>query len=146
MSQEFSHLSGKLRHQILPLLPIPTAPDAPLRRRVALPQGELAQLLNGPEPIRYLATLELLAGTVRGNHYHLAKRETVYVLSGALRLTALDLDSGERVVLDLAAGHAVFIAPRVAHALRVTAPGWGIEFAPDPLDPADTLRHALDPA
>ncbi len=145
MNPAQSHLGGRVIHRSLPRLAIPTSPDAPLQRRVSLPQGELVQLVNGLDGIRYLAAIELLSGTVRGNHYHHAKRETVYLMCGAVRLTALDLDSGERLEIDLVAGDLVQIFPRVAHALRVTSAGWGVELAPDPLDPADTVKHPLDP-
>lgn len=146
MSAPASYLQGRLLHHALPQLAIPTPPDAPLLRRVALPQGELAQLVNGPEGIRYLATLQLLAGTVRGNHVHFAKRESVYLMSGSARLVARDLDSAERIELMIAPGDLVQIAPRVAHAFHVLADGWGVEFAPDPLDPSDTHRHPVDPS
>ena len=51
-------------------------------KRVLLPQGELAQFYDSEQGIRYIASIELKAGTVRGNHHHKIKREYIYVLSG----------------------------------------------------------------
>jgi quercetin dioxygenase-like cupin family protein len=40
-------------------------------------------------------------------------------------------------------GDLVVIPPGVAHALRTTMPGWGIEFAPSELDAGDTRKVML---
>ncbi len=64
-----------------------------LLKRVMLPQGELAQFHDSDEPMRYIAAIELKAGTIRGNHYHKIKREYVYVLSGRLTLVLQKLGS-----------------------------------------------------
>ncbi len=140
---ELRYLNGKVLHQRLPVLGGPIGTDAPLLKRLRLPQGELAQVHDSMDPVRYLAVFETLEGRVRGNHYHLAKKESLYLISGAVRLHLEDLDSKERIEAELRAGDLVFIPPRVAHALATLEPGWVIEFAPDPLDPADSHRHPL---
>src|SRR5208283_1863182 len=72
---ESKFLSGKVVKWSLPALEPPFAPDAPALKRLLLPQGELAQVYDAEDAVRYIACLDLLAGTVRGNHYHKAKRE-----------------------------------------------------------------------
>lgn len=138
------YLAGKVTVENLPLLPIPTAPEAPVRKRLDLPQGELAQIRDGDEPIRYLAAIELRADSVRGHHYHERKREFLYVVDGAVELTLEDTETRERTSLVLNRGDLAFISPGIAHALRTMSPGWAIEFAPAPLDTTDSHRYRLD--
>lgn len=140
---ESRHAGGRVVCRTLPLLVPPTAPDAPEERRVQLPQGELAQLRNGGEAIGYLAVLELRPGTVRGNHVHQRKRESVYLIEGSARLVVEDPDSGRREERVLAPGDLAFIPPGVPHAIVPLEPGRALEFAPEAVDPADTQRHLV---
>ena len=112
-------------------------------KRVLLPQGELAQIYDADQGIRYIASIELKAGSVRGNHYHKVKREYVYVLSGALLLVLEDLRDHAQEKLELAAGDLVLIQPGIAHALHVKQDGQAIEFSPDRFNPSDTYRLQL---
>jgi quercetin dioxygenase-like cupin family protein len=143
MSFRTSHFGGKLTCESLTTLSRPPGPDAPARKRLLLPQGELAQLLEEGDSAQYVAALELKEGGERGHHYHRRKRESVYVLQGELTLLAEDLETGERVELTVAEGDLLKINPGVAHALRTRRPGWAIEFTREPLDPADTYRHKV---
>jgi mannose-6-phosphate isomerase-like protein (cupin superfamily) len=108
-----------------------------------LPQGELAQFHDGEEGMRYIASVELKPGTVRGNHYHEKKREWFYLISGELLLVVQDLESAVREEIHLKSGDLVYISPSVAHAFGVQAPGYGVEFSPVAFDPADTYRTQL---
>ncbi|MBX3746798.1 MAG: cupin domain-containing protein [Verrucomicrobiae bacterium] len=137
-------LSGRLTVESLPVLPIPLPADAPVRKRLRLPQGELAQLRDGDEAVHYLAVLELQAGGVRGHHVHQRKRESLYLISGAVTLLAEDPADRQRIALDLHPGDLARIEPGVAHALQTVTPGWAIEFAPHPLDPSDSHPYRLD--
>ena len=67
--------------------------------------GELAQMVNG-EAFRYLAYLELQPDPTapRGNHYHAAKAEHLYIVDGLVVASYLDLDTGESVEVELTAG------------------------------------------
>jgi|SRR5579862_1468826 len=114
-----------------------------LLKRVMLPQGELAQFHDSDEAMRYIAAIELKAGTVRGNHYHKIKREYVYVLSGRLTLALQKLETGVRDSSDISAGDLVSIPPKIIHALQVTEDGLAVEFSPNRFDPADTYRETL---
>jgi hypothetical protein len=86
---ETTLLQGKVKIWALP--EVQPGPSDLLLKRVMLPQGELAQFYDGEEGVRYIASIELHAGTVRGNHYHKIKREYVYIISGKLRLLVQEL-------------------------------------------------------
>src|SRR5436305_702140 len=79
-------LGGKVRKQALAVVQPPSVAESPTLKRLMLPQGELAQFYDGDEGIRYIAQIELQAGSVRGNHYHKAKEEWVYLISGEVNL------------------------------------------------------------
>ncbi len=108
-----------------------------------LPQGELAQFYDGDEGIRYIAQIELQSGSVRGNHYHKAKCEWVYMMSGEVTLIVEDLESNRRETMQLISGDLAFIQTGVVHALQVTKSGQAIEFSIARFDPADIYRHKL---
>src|SRR5215813_11994312 len=93
---EIALLGGKVTKRPLPIVAPSSTPDSHTLKRLMLPQGELAQLYDGDEGIRYIAQIELQAGSVRGNHYHKVKQEWVYVISGELTLIVEDLESKAR--------------------------------------------------
>jgi mannose-6-phosphate isomerase-like protein (cupin superfamily) len=140
---ETRHLGGKVVKWTLPVFDSPTGPEAPLLKRLRLPQGELAQFYDAEQPIHYLALIELRAGDVRGNHYHQRKEEWAYVIEGAAELLVEDVATKQRETLPLAAGQLARIATGVAHAYRTVQPGKALEFSPARFDPADTIRHPL---
>ncbi len=65
------------------------------------------------------------------------------MVDGRLTLFLEDLETAESASMELGPGDLVFIPPGIAHALKVARSGSALEFAPDPMDPADTYRHAL---
>jgi mannose-6-phosphate isomerase-like protein (cupin superfamily) len=136
-------LSGKVCKRTLPQFEVPPGPNAPALKRLLLPQGELAQLHDGDEPIQYLAFIELRAGTVRGNHFHKFKKEYCYILQGEILLVVEDTESKSRESLQLVAGQLVTILPGVAHSLRVVKSGQAIEFSPLRFDRTDTYPYPL---
>lgn len=142
-TMETRYLSDQVVHWRLPIYDGSPPVESPMAKRLRLPQGELAQIHSAPDPIRYLAAIELREGGVRGNHYHLAKRESIYLLSGALTVLVERRDTRERVALEMVAGDRIYIAPGIAHALRIGAAGWAVEYAPDPLDVSDVHRYPL---
>lgn len=141
-----SHLDGRVVVRRIPAFTPPLGADLPPMKRLLLPAGELSQITDGSAAFRYLACLELLEGTVRGNHLHHRKQEWFYLVSGAVTLVIADPADDARFELDLEPGDLVFIAPGIAHAVRVVKPGAAVEFAPDPFDPSDTVRHPVIPA
>lgn len=140
---ERTFLGGKVRKLTLPVIQGRPGNTAPRLKRMLLEQGELAQFYTGDEGMRYLAFVELRAGTVRGNHYHKIKREWIYVISGELSLVVKDVASGTRDEFTMACGDLAFIPTHVAHALHVREPGQAIEFSPAAFDPADSYSYPL---
>ncbi len=140
---EMSYLQGKVFKRSLPVFQGTPPVGALGLKRLALAQGELANFYDGQEGIRYLAYIELRAGTVRGNHWHRVKEEQIYVISGELRLIVQERESGERVSIQLQPGDVVLIAPGVVHALETVASGQAIEFSKTRFDPADIQRLQL---
>ncbi|RGC69456.1 hypothetical protein C5N14_09285 [Micromonospora sp. MW-13] len=128
-------------------LPVTSPPIPQGGGRVRSAAGELAKIVDGGS-YRYLAYLEFLpeAGRPRGNHYHAARTETLYVISGRLRGVFLDLDSGERVEALLEAGDLVTLAPRCAHVFQALERAQAVELADRPYDPADTFPCAVSDA
>src|SRR5579859_4272957 len=135
-----SFLSDKVIKRSLPLLPVPVAPDSPNLKRLALPQGELAQFCNGPEAIRYIAYVELRPVTIRGNHFHRVKAEWFYLIHGELTLALHNTDSGESGSFAMQAGDLVLIPPGIAHAFICRLEGRAVEFSRAIFDPTDSYH------
>jgi mannose-6-phosphate isomerase-like protein (cupin superfamily) len=138
------HLAGKVKRQSLTVFSHPAQVAAATRKRLLLPQGELAQIYNEPEGLRYLAYIELRAGYPRGNHYHERKEEWIYLLHGKLQIVIEDIANRDREVLDCAAGDLVVISPKVAHVLNPLEAGMALEFSPQTFDPSDVIRYILE--
>ena len=136
-------LSTKILKQSLPLVQPPSGPDTPVLKRLALPQGELAQFFDGEEGIRYIAFIELRPGNPRGNHFHNHKEEWIYLVRGELSLIVEDVASKERAELPMVAGDLVKISTGVAHTLKIIQPGHAIEFSAQRFDAADIHRYVL---
>lgn len=137
------HLSGQVHRQSLPLLDPPTTPEAPILKRLRLPQGDLSQIHDSEEGIRYIALIELREGGVRGNHYHDEKKELIYVIAGAVELVVEDVATRERDQLLLETGDLVTLPVRIAHALRTVRPGLAVEFSPVRVSRGDVQRYPL---
>ena len=92
---ESKFLAGKVSKWTLPVV---EQPPSPLKlKRLLLPQGELANIYDAEEGIRFLTFLELRAGSVRGNHCHKVKEEFFYVIQGEVALLVQDVESGKPV-------------------------------------------------
>lgn len=140
---EIAFLDRRVIKRSLPRIHPPVPTDAPELKRLMFPQGELAQFHDGRESIHYLAYVELVSGTTRGNHYHKSKRELIYVIAGGLNVVAEDIASRCRVTVPLELGDLVLIETEVAHALQVTRTGHAFEFSSARFDPADSYRYTL---
>ena len=138
-----SYLSGKvLKHSLTKFEPRPIG-DGPKLKRLMLPQGELAQVHDGEPGIRYLAYIELVDGAVRGNHFHKAKNESLYIIRGRIELVVEDASAGQRESLSLESGDLVFIPVPIAHAFRTVEPGHALEFSTTVYDRSDVYPFAL---
>lgn len=137
-------LAGRVTKTSLPVVE-PGLPGGPLLKRLLLPQGAAAQIYDADDGIRYLAWLELRAGTIRGNHVHQRKHEYFYLVAGEVELVMEDVSTGERAALTLVAGDLVYLEAGVAHAYRPLKDGEAIEFSPVRFDPTDTVRRVILP-
>lgn len=144
-----SHFDGRVVLRRLPAFTPPLDAGLPPQKRLLLPAGEISQLADGTVAFRYLACLELVRGTVRGNHFHHRKREWFYLVSGAITLFAAEPSDGSDArppfQRRLEPGELMYIGPGIAHAVRVEESGTAVEFSPDVFDVADTHRHVVTP-
>ncbi len=140
---ENSFFGGRVLKWSLPQVHPGSGADEPVLKRLMLPQGELAQVYDSDEGIRYIAYIELRAESVRGNHYHKVKKEYVYMVSGTVSLVLEDVSSNERQSCDIKQGDLVLIQRGIVHALQVTQSGQAVEFSPNRFDAADIYRLKL---
>lgn len=119
------------------------APRSEICARILSPRGEMAVLTDGAKPIRHLAYIELRPGMLRGNHYHKLRHEYCYLIAGELALTLLEIESGEKVVVQMRTGDMAFISPQIAHALNPTIQGYAVEYAAEPFDVADVFPQQI---
>jgi hypothetical protein len=128
------------------------ATQRPGLKRLSLPQGDLIQFWDSPEGMRYIAAIQILPGKTRGNHFHRAKQETLYILEGKILLAFALPESQEvsepasalaPVQLELGQGALVRIQPGIAHALKGIEPGYAIEASPTMFDPSDATAFPL---
>ena len=138
---ETKFLAGKVCKWSLPVIEHPPGPYR--LKRLLLPQGELANIYDADEGIRFIAFIELRVGTVRGNHYHKVKEEFVYVIQGELALIVEDVASKARDSVLLRTGDLALIQTGTAHALQTTRAGQALEFSRTRFDPGDTYRFPL---
>jgi mannose-6-phosphate isomerase-like protein (cupin superfamily) len=143
MNQIRSYLGGKVSVNSLCVLRPPLPESMPTVKRLLLGQGELAQIMDGSVPIRYLAALELKPGSVRGNHFHRIKREFFYMITGTSRLLVRELQEPAPVSIFLSAGDLALIETGVAHACIPETSGVAVEFSEAPFDPADVHRFEV---
>ena len=121
---------------------LPTGGADAVERRVFTPKGEMAQILNGSMTVQHLMYWDLdspKSGQTRGNHYHKAKTEQYYVLTGEVDLTVVDRETTERQVLAVKGGDRITVAPGVAHSFRSRGYAQVLEFSPAPYDASDTV-------
>ena len=140
---EQTFLGGKVIKRSLPTFQPPLEADIPVTKRLLLAQGELAQIHDGEEGIRYLAAVQLVSGTTRGNHYHRRKQEWVYLITGAVQLVVEDVETKARAALPMVIGDLVYISPNIAHTFVVQQDRVAVEFSPVRFDADDTSRYVL---
>jgi hypothetical protein len=136
-------LDGKAWVATLPEVTPENSVGSPSIKRLMLKQGELAQIHDSDEPIRYLASIELLPGFIRGNHLHRVKREFIYLLAGEFELVVEDPATRERAEARLRKGDLAFVDVEVAHALRPLTVGLALEYSAARFNAADIIRYPL---
>ena len=131
------YMTEKIRIEQIPL----TAEALPARRLIQ-PRGELALIEDG-RPFLHLAYFSLKKGPgfFRGGHYHLQKIEYCYIIEGRLKITCVDMDSGETTCIEAAAGSRIIIHPRCAHRFDALEEAHVIEYFNSIHDPRDDHPH-----
>lgn len=140
---ETEYLAGAVKKWSLPVITGRPGPDAPALKRLLLPQGELAQVHDADEGMRYMAVIETRVGCARGNHYHKVKQERIYVLQGELSVAVEDVQTKARASVPLRTGDLVLIQTGIAHALQTVKPGQAIEFGQVRFDATDIFPYPL---
>ena len=130
-------MTNKLAITTVPL----TESPVPERRRVEN-RGEMAIIVDG-QPFCHLKCLTIKKGHSRGGHYHKKKMEQVYLFSGKIRITWLDLASTEKGQAELGRGQKVKITPQLAHVYEALEDSLLIEYCNVKYDVEDDVRFAL---
>ncbi len=107
-----------------------------------------------PEALEFLGRVRDLhiastaPGAVRGNHYHLRRREAIVILPGAV--WSLHWDEGEgtaaqRRSFDGTSAVLVLLSPGSSHAVRNdgTGPLWLVACSSEPYDPTETVARKV---
>jgi len=137
------YLAGNVLKWSLPVVSGRPGPDAPALKRLMLPQGELAQIHDSDDGIRYLAFIEVRVGSDRGNHYHKVKEEWVYVMQGKVLVVVQDIETSARASVPLEKGDLLFIQTGIAHVLRPVESGQALEFSRARFDATDIYPFPL---
>lgn len=96
--------------------------------------------LNSTNSINTVAILEFLPGAeIRGNHYHLQKSETLYVIDGKLMLYYWLPGKPDVEETLVESGHLVTIKPGLGHAYKAINKTLAFEMGTHPYDQAETI-------
>ncbi len=93
---------------------VPYIRDTPGAKRWEEERGEFVQI-SYKEEIWHLALFEIRKGFSRGSHYHEAKEEIFYVVSGKMRALFLDMDTLQKEEYILEKGDKIRMKPRCGH-------------------------------
>lgn len=123
---------------------LPLTPDFATEKRAADQRGEI-HLIQGDELLKRIGLFTLEPGQgYRGGHYHLAKREGLYVAWGRGGLDLAHLETGQRLELDLEPGLRVWIRPGVAHRVRADETLTVVEMNDQPYQASDDRPFSFD--
>lgn len=120
-----------------------SSPDYQDERRIIEERGELAQIENG-EWFRHLVFIDIKKGFFRGKHYHLKRKESFYVISGAVKLVFEHIETKERLIKVLNPGDKVTISPKCAHLITPIEYSQLLHYSEDKYDPADTYPYEFE--
>lgn len=88
-------------------------------------------------------------GSVRGNHFHRDRRESICVLGGSFQFSSVDNASGERFELNISSSESVCVtvASDVSHAMKNVGSeaGYLLCFSDKPFNPQrpDTVKNTI---
>ncbi|MCE3231178.1 MAG: hypothetical protein K0R52_1106 [Alphaproteobacteria bacterium] len=96
--------------------------------------------LNSTKGVNTVAVLEFKPeGGIRGNHYHLSKSETLYIIDGKMTLYYWEPDKPEIKEIIVESGHLITIKASLGHAYKAIEPTLAFEMGTHPYNPADTV-------
>jgi dTDP-4-dehydrorhamnose 3,5-epimerase-like enzyme len=121
---------------------VPYMKDAPGVKRWEEERGEFVQI-SYKEEIWHLALFEIRKGFSRGNHYHEAKEEMFYVVSGKMRAIFLDMDTFQEEEQLLEKGDKIRIKPRCGHVFYGLENALVVEYSPQVYNKEDNYRIEL---
>jgi quercetin dioxygenase-like cupin family protein len=126
--------------QIQKLDPKHTELTSPLSLNIFNNDKGRSLFLNSTKDIGTVALLEFLPSAgVRGNHYHLNKSETLYVIFGKMKLYYWIPNESEIKETIVEGGDLITIKPNLAHAYIAIEPTLAFEVGSLPYNPADTV-------
>jgi oxalate decarboxylase/phosphoglucose isomerase-like protein (cupin superfamily) len=105
-------------------------------------RGEFVQI-SYKEEIRHLAVFEIRKGFSRGSHYHEAKEEIFYVVSGKMRALFLDMDTLQKEEYILEKGDKIRLKPRCGHIFYGLEDTLVVEYSPQVFNMEDSYRIDL---
>lgn len=99
-----------------------------------------AVFLNSTESIGTVAFLEFIPNTgIRGNHYHLKKREIMYIIEGKITVYYWLPQESKIDEVIVEAGDLLTFEPGLAHAYKALEQTFAIEMGSILYDPDDTI-------
>ena len=121
---------------------LPVTDEFLRQKRLIQERGELALIEDG-RPFRHLGYFSLKKGKgyYRGGHYHQRKVEHFYILHGRIRVSLVDLETGNAWEVRLREGQLVTIYPNCAHRFEAEEDAQVIEYTEFPYDPGDDLPY-----
>jgi dTDP-4-dehydrorhamnose 3,5-epimerase-like enzyme len=105
-------------------------------------RGEFVQI-SYKEEIWHLAVFGIRKGFSRGNHYHEAKEEIFYVVSGKMRALFLDMDTLQKEEYILEKGDKIRMKPRCGHIFYGLEDTLVVEYSPYVYNMEDSYRIDL---
>lgn len=105
-------------------------------------RGEFVQI-SYKEEIWHLAVFGIRKGFSRGSHYHEAKEEIFYVVSGKMRALFLDMDSLQKEEYILQKGDKIRMKPRCGHIFYGLEDTLVVEYSPQIYNMEDSYRIDL---
>jgi dTDP-4-dehydrorhamnose 3,5-epimerase-like enzyme len=105
-------------------------------------RGEFVQI-SYKEEIWHLAVFGIRKGFSRGNHYHEAKEEIFYVVSGKMRALFLDMDTLQKEEYILEKGDKIRMKPRCGHIFYGLEDTLVVEYSPHVYNMEDSYRIDL---
>jgi len=96
--------------------------------------------LNSTKSINTVAVLEFLPNAgIRGNHYHLTKSETMYIIQGKMKLYYWLPGQPDIEEIVVETGHLITLKPNLGHAYQALEYTLAFEMGTHPYDPTDTV-------